>query len=427
MRITGSFTIGSFLLGGYVVVWVLFVVSVRRIGEIQPDEGKILGIFRCSQNSTKLRRNEKQPVGCFPQYGTVEHTQMCGWSYAPEAIDERNCTLLVRPKARETQGVSQWTTDMVTFHFYALQAHCRLLFDYGVGIKIEEILSPNRHSWNWSVPPGFECKTPDCFLLQSRESLEQALNKTLAPIPLYRYAYSSDKYGGTKIYENDFRELHRVLPPGFNMSTGVACSLSTLFSLNTQGATAFVPNLNTEILPKLRQPDSFVMALYIRTHHADKMSHQKKGEHLEEPSYQERATDIINCALQLEKHHQQQTSRFVWMVVTDSPKLKQWISEAYASQTRHVVTTPSRGVHSRPSQTPSLSDIAEALIDWYLIGESNVAISDKESPTFGATAALRTARPLYDAETCQVLPLVHNEANRANDAATMRKHPPRQY
>ena len=46
---------------------------------------------------------------------------------------------------------------------------------------------------------------------------------------------------------------------------------------------------------------------------------------------------------------------------------------------------------------PSLADFAEAIIDWYLIGEADLVIMDQNSVSFGGTAALRTARTVFDA------------------------------
>ena len=265
---------------------------------------------------------------------------------------------------------------------------------------------------------------PLCHVLQSRESLEQALNRSLAIVPNYRYAYSSEKYGRIQLYGDEFEQLQRVLPHGFDVATGVACSLSTLFQLNITGSEAFIPDLYTKIMPRLDQPDAFVMALYMRTHLAERAKRgEKQRQVMEGPSYHDHATNIIQCALKLEQ--QLNVSRSVWMVVTDSPDLKQHISESNVSSNRDIVTTQSRGTHSRPSRTPSIVDIAEALIDWYLIGESDVVISDKASPTFGGTAALRTARPLYDADDCSQLTLIHNKTDKPEE--NVRRHPQRQY
>ena len=100
------------------------------------------------------------------------------------------------------------------------------------------------------------------------------------------------------------------------------------------------------------------------------------------------AKKIVNCALGLEQEYllsnntASQYSQVVWMVVSDSPFCKGWVNETYGHRfvdnttiPREVVTTSSRGVHSRASRDPSTADFAEALLDWYLIGESDAVIS----------------------------------------------------
>jgi len=106
------------------------------------------------------------------------------------------------------------------------------------------------------------------------------------------------------------------------------------------------------------------------------------------------------------------------MLASDSVHLKQWISKSYGLQNanekvsvdkqrwkswsipREIVTTRARGVHSRPGRNPSTADVAEALIDWYLLGESDLVVPSAPGFTFGTTAALRTARPYYDPAMC---------------------------
>ena len=68
--------------------------------------------------------------------------------------------------------------------------------------------------------------------------------------------------------------------------------------------------------------------------------------------------------------------------------------------TRRILATSSAGAHTRPEGGVSTADFAEAIIDWYLIGESEAVIADKQY-SFGITAAFRTARPIYDAHEYQ--------------------------
>lgn len=138
-----------------------------------------------------------------------------------------------------------------------------------------------------------------------------------------------------------------------------------------------------------------------------------------------KAKGIIVCALHVEQQHlaEMTYARVVWMVITDSQYLKQWITESYDSTRnntslagvprRQVVTTHSRGAHSRATRGPSTADFAEALIDWYLIGESDLVITDTNSPFFAGTPALRTTRPYYrvplkgEPATCSAVPVLH--------------------
>ena len=62
--------------------------------------------------------------------------------------------------------------------------------------------------------------------------------------------------------------------------------------------------------------------------------------------------------------------------------------------------TTARGVHSRPGRNPSTADFAEAVIDWYLIGEPDLVVPSAPGYSFGTTASLRTAQPLYDPANC---------------------------
>jgi hypothetical protein len=144
-----------------------------------------------------------------------------------------------------------------------------------------------------------------------------------------------------------------------------------------------------------------------------------------------KAEKILKCALHLEKEQlrERSYSRVVWMILTDSQYLKQWITESYdtryanatlsdsTTMRREVVTTRSRGAHTRSRRGPSTADFAEAMIDWYLIGESDLVVSDDNSVSFGGTATLRTARPLYkppyydNSYVCSRAILVHTRNN----------------
>ena len=102
----------------------------------------------------------------------------------------------------------------------------------------------------------------------------------------------------------------------------------------------------------------------------------------------------------------------VWMVVSDSVTVKEWLADEFSGNNtnariakdqqrypgrvipRYVLTTTARGIHTRAKRKTSTADFAEAMIDWWLIGQSDVVVSSG-SMSFGETAALRTQRPTY--------------------------------
>jgi hypothetical protein len=290
-------------------------------------------------------------------------------------------------------------------HLFAQQTGCKLLFDYGPNISIHDVLTPNTDfdHVNWRVPSGFDCERERCFLVgtvynkQSLKEIGSALGvENLQPIPYYRHAYTLDKNYFSSM--GGYRDLVRALK-GYTVETGMACSLGSLFQLSPS-ASQFEPDLFSRILPTLHDRKALVISVYIRTGQTE----GRNGKWESTIQYGNRAAPILDCALNLEKEHLSQGSysRVVWMVVTDSQYLKKFITDSYDSRytnvtaiSREIVTTHSRGAHSKPDRSPSTADVAEALIDWYLIGESDLVVTDDFAPSFGDTAATRTARPYY--------------------------------
>jgi len=349
---------------------------------------------------------KERAVPRFPEYGTPEFSRQCKWA---TTLAERNCTFLVRPDPEDAEGISLWVALITQAHQLARQAECNLVFDYGEGMNISSVITP--YSWNWTVPEGFKCgkhcyhwTSPHKGPRVSAETIAKERNTSVAHVPLYRYAYNLNR-PNLRLYKDDFNgTVHNL--PSFQPDIGMACSLGSLLRL-APDSSQFVPDLFTRILPAMHSDNSLVMSLYIRTKQADKAAEKEKKKEpnpfVEETSYRNMSLDILNCALKQEQEYLRNStlSRVVWMVVTDSKDLKEWITETYNNHTsdipREVIITGSRGAHSKSNGDPSLADFAEAMIDWYLIGEADMVIMDRSSVSFGGTAALRTARPVYDA------------------------------
>ena len=326
--------------------------------------------------------------------------------------------------------------------------------DYGPEIDINQVLTPAPEGnlrpgelcMNWTVPYGFTCSREiHCFSPQgSVLTIENILqNSTLAsiaatlganslyPIPFYRHVFKKkDKF---HINRSMFRDLELALP-GFQVETGMACSLGSLLHLSAR-VSQFEPELFTKILPALQDKNALVLALYIRTGQTDHAAHAEKNRtHVKEDAkaHQDTALPVLKCAVNVENDYlsgldkgHAMPSRIVWFLATDSTNLKDWIRETYSGRDvnvhvsekqkrkmvkREIVLTGARGAHTRTSRSPSTADFAEALIDWYLIGESDVVITVNHWFSFGTTAALRTARPIYSADKkCSRLKWIHED------------------
>jgi len=378
-----------------------------------------------------LSRVENSAFHRFPEYGAKGFAQQCNWTVSHK-VHEADCAFLLRPFQRGNEGVGEWISKAASGYISAKQTGCRLLMDYGDAVDINEVLRPV--SINWTIPSGFQCtpstrctsesishNTPD----EKLRYIETKIRKKTVRVPNYRHAYVGTPFLNPSMFRDLVREL-----PGFALENGMACSLGSLFDL-APSAMQFQPDLFTRILPTLRDETALVIGIYYRSGFTDvRAIAEKKGRHIEESValYTKTVMPCLKCALLLEEKHLSRGresgltfSRVVWMLVTDSIYIKQWVSEAYGSQrvnhtvswttkmkgiSREVLTTKSRGTHTRAARNPSTADFAEALIDWYLIGESDVVVTTNRLYSFGATASLRTARPLYEASirNCSKLP-----------------------
>ena len=376
------------------------------------------------------------------------------WQQHNDERSGKNCTFLVRPLSGSNEGIAAWTSEVVTGHLRVAQTSCNLLIDYGkYHVDVSSVVRPyqgmgetfQEQRYNWTAPLQFQCdKRNGCYENEgggnSNKVLrgggapgDRATSFDLARVPSYRHAYV-ELLPKDRLRAENYVELRRRLE-GFHEEIGFACSLGKLFHLSPS-AGQFEPRLYTEILPTLKDEDALVLSLYIRTGFTDRQA--TKDEKKEGPAPDTMKTGATNsatrrnvkCALALEKEllsyelealgsgKGRMPKRIVWMVVSDSTAAKEWLKTIYGDKMvevvssdgtkqsigRKVLFTGSRGAHTKPRHDPSTAEFADAFIDWYLIAESDVVITTGGLYSFGITAGLRTARPIYGAkllnETC---------------------------
>lgn len=342
----------------------------------------------------------------FPAFGTQAFNRSCRWALEGRSnilAPTPNCTILGRPNTGHNEGMSAWISQVTAGFIMAKQAGCSFFVDYHEGINISEILVPTGATMDWRIPPNLNCtEDANCHPAWSAyprgggPTFRKTHKLFLASVPDYR-----SPYGSQTMFKNEkgYFGLKRALGQDFDLETSMTCALSTLMQLSPASVN-YQPNLFTTILPTLHDPNNaLVLSLYIRTGHTEHVHIKERVE-----KYRKQAEPIIQCALHLEEEYvanKNDNRRVVWMVVTDSQDLKTWITQSHSSKTgdsrqRTILTTQSRGAHTKMRKSiPSTADFAEAFLDWYLIGESDVVVADNGGPSFGNTATFRTARPYY--------------------------------
>mmetsp|Transcript_7525 Transcript_7525/g.15720 ORF Transcript_7525/g.15720 Transcript_7525/m.15720 type:complete len:525 (+) Transcript_7525:153-1727(+) len=408
--------------------------------------------------------NKRNYLHRFPLYGTAEFKQLCSWAFqdaqaAAEAAalpTKPDCYMLSRPSPTSSEGISEWLTNVAIGKIYAVQFECLHILDYGPGIDIHSVLTyaddDNGSTYNnWTVPDDILAggcdKQHSCFRVSAgwSQRMLKVLSRDIArikrnsghhvppkavPVPNYRWVYHSTHRDKTLADYPALLEAGRDTGNsnllGFDAATGMACALGSTLKLAPSAAN-YIPRVHSDILPALRDDSALVIALYIRTGRTDQLLRKKLADSTaDKTQLVGYSQHIVSCALELERDHlsKGKFARSVWFVATDSPNIGRAVVSLYDGVSveiaqeekpqkvfqRRVYTTASRGVQTKAQISPKTADFAEALIDWYLLAESNFVVS-LGSYTFAHTAALRTGRPIYTPHykdrkgTCHVMEL----------------------
>jgi len=262
----------------------------------------------------------------------------------------------------------------------------------------------------------------------------------MVPVPEFRHVWSST--------DKPYATLSAGIGGGFRPKEAMACAFSHLFRLApTFGR--YRNNVFSELLPAVRDPKALVIALYVRTGRTDAMAkveaaergwgggrefglqieiRDKKGLHKVGPDRRRRLQEkngnkealistigpigegVVKCALQAEEElllssPPNKYERIVWTVLGDDPDVIGAISSRWNKTMggeensqggiithrlpRRILGTSSAGTHVRPRRRPTTGDFAEAMMDWFLLGESDAMATVTRQFSFGETALLR--------------------------------------
>lgn len=391
---------------------------------------------------------QQQKRNRFPKYGTDEFNKQCNWTLPSFPEENPSCMILVRPPIHSNEGIADWASQITRAYMTARQVHCKVVFDYGLDVDIHKVLIPfsNTPIHNWTVPSDIECHERCQNSVSFKFGDWNGHNAGIKKVPYYRHMFT---FTHDWIYRGDYDYMSQVLP-GFQMETGMACALGTLLQLSPQ-ASQFEPSLFTTLLPALHDTSALVIALYMRTNRADVMAvNEKRNETIQQEvrgkynSSVDSFADIAHCLehkyLTGQMEQGVDIQRVYWIVLSDSPEAKLTMIENHSGINaneavsveerkwkdriveRKVLATGARGIHVRAERKPSTDEFAEAFLDWYLIGESDVVVTDMSS-SFGPTGALRTNRPIYRIGKCEQLPLVHELSEKKEKKKKLPPHP----
>ena len=195
-----------------------------------------------------------------------------------------------------------------------------------------------------------------------------------------------------------------------------ACTLNAIFQPREDVVPAYA-----SIRDALNAEDTLSIGLYIRTGMAETNHRYAESALRSECAAESTPRSLtwreryqmgasVLCALELERRWAAGFKRVVWFLASDDASLRAQIQANYDETStggRSVLHTATLGRHTRPSAYSEVvgggeafqSSLNEALADWWLLGETDVAVLSTQMDAasfagggFGATAFSRTAR-----------------------------------
>ena len=329
------------------------------------------------------------------------------------------------------EGMTAWLDQLQQAASYAISTGAGLYVEWE-GVELRRALVPVPGAIDWSnqtLRERCEWSASNCTLidaasliLDSRFDHYQSARRRARESLLAAQARTGGFFASFEL-----RSAFRARPPTTVPMRPEAAAACVLGAMIAPAPSLFAHPRFRFISAAMTAPRTLAIAIYMRTwasHETARLPDREidvqrlptRNNWSAVERYGYAAT--VRCALHLERRWGAGFDKIVWFVASDDVSVRRTLSEEFdqsaASGTRRVVTTHSRGRHTAPAMyhgraasrqqrnysrkqlNQQTRAVAEATVDWWLLGEADLAVVgtfNRASPdTFVRTALARTSR-----------------------------------
>jgi hypothetical protein len=329
---------------------------------------------------------------------------------------------------RKSEGVADFMNQAVSALASAVANGDGLYIEWE-GVQLADILTPVPGGIDWSDARLLQlCASSVCLdagplllkrwsvgtVARSKEMLAEA-RAAVAKGDFFAAVPLRAPYGGNLGHPG--KEV--LLTSPMALEYAAACLLGALFMPAARPQRAPASDFGVQ-MQQLADPKTLSISIYIRTYRSQRVLSKSKLDQLSRDEWtdeQRKAyAGTMRCATQLEALYATDTfDHVVWFVASDGVDVRRAAQHDYDQEAsggrRRVLVTKGTGRHTAPEvwqRKDSLDSLgaevltearhaaaAEALADWWLLGEADVSVIGSfggDSETFARTALSRTAR-----------------------------------
>lgn len=444
-----ALNLGASLLAAAALAFVLLderyaeIIFLDDHGEMRVDAGGLPGRFP-RRSSDGFRREcswvtDPDPHRDWHGNCTVHH------SFTPSDINGK-------------EEVSRWSSEVTSAYILSRMGGCRFLFDCGPGVDLRSLSNWELPPENFVCREEENCVSPRFNATEfSPEALFRGDLPVIGHVPAIPWYGFILQYPTGQLFREEFSAAYALLP-GFKLETGMACAAGNMFDLtpNASGEEQLVSDIlptlraNPSIAMYIPTGKAEPKGEGISLEHGDERQVDPEdiiGAFVATALEYERRYIAGELAInefgrtKSRVPPSRDTTTLVWHVITDSQHVKDEIKSKHDGKvvhnstsplvktkavisgsvfdmssfhidnsatiaedndtfqrsiiTRRVFVTNSQGIDAHLPHGAPAKYFSEAIVDWYLIGESDGVIASP-SYSFGIAGALRTARPIYD-------------------------------